>query len=192
MKNRSIRIIAYAGILAAIGIVLKTYLGIHFVELKNLSLAPVPIILGGIMFGPVVGGLIGAVVDVAGYLIKPAGGYLPPFTVTMILYGVIPSLFYFKTRAKNSFTIDKTKNTRAFVKLLLVVLLSVTVCSVILNTLWIAIFYGASIAALAPTRVISALVSWPAYTIIIFILIKYTARIVARQPDRNINGKKEK
>jgi len=177
MEKITIRTIAYAGLLAALGVVLKSFLGIPLTMfgglVKNISLAPVPVIFGGILFGPVAGGLIGVVVDVAGYFLKPWGGYIPLFTLTMALYGVIPALFYLK----------KKQAKPSFAKLLLVVLLAQTICSVILNTLWL-VLIGYAFEAIAVTRLVSAAVSWPVYTLLLFVLIKYGVKAIG-QPGQN-------
>ncbi|MDD5016031.1 MAG: folate family ECF transporter S component, partial [Atribacterota bacterium] len=50
-----------------------------------------PIILGGIVFGPLAGGIIGAFSDLLGYFINPIGAYMPHFTLTSALTGMIPA-----------------------------------------------------------------------------------------------------
>jgi len=51
-----------------------------------------PIILGGIIFGPLSGGVIGTFSDIIGYIINPLGVYMPHFTLTSALAGIIPAL----------------------------------------------------------------------------------------------------
>ena len=62
------------------------------VEGIRIGLGRLPIILGGIIFGPLAGGLIGAFSDLLGYFINPIGAYMPHFTLTSALTGIIPAL----------------------------------------------------------------------------------------------------
>lgn len=54
-----------------------------------------PIIMSGILFGPLVGGVVGIVSDLIGFLMNPMGGtYFPGFTISAALTGIIPGLIY--------------------------------------------------------------------------------------------------
>lgn len=51
-----------------------------------------PIIFAGILFGPWYGAVVGLLADIQGFFIHPSGPYLPHFTVTSGLTGLIPGL----------------------------------------------------------------------------------------------------
>lgn len=54
-----------------------------------------PIMISGMLFGPLVGGTVGVVADLIGFLLNPMGGtYFPGFTISAALTGVIPGLIY--------------------------------------------------------------------------------------------------
>lgn len=53
-----------------------------------------PIVLSGLIMGPVAGGIVGGVSDVVGYPLAPRAPYFPHFTLTAILAGVIPALIF--------------------------------------------------------------------------------------------------
>lgn len=54
-----------------------------------------PIMISGILFGPLVGGVVGLVADLIGFLLNPMGGtYFPGFTISAALTGIIPGLIY--------------------------------------------------------------------------------------------------
>ncbi|MGQ9631446.1 MAG: folate family ECF transporter S component [bacterium] len=82
---------------AALSIVLTRLLSIRIsiggIEGIRLGIGDLPIILAGVAFGPVAGGLVGAISDAIGYFINPQGPYVPHFTVIYALMGIIPGLF---------------------------------------------------------------------------------------------------
>ena len=84
------------GLLMALSILLTRLaslrIAIGSVEGIRIGLGKLPVILGGIIFGPLSGGLIGALSDIIGYFINPLGAYMPHFTLTSALSGMIPAL----------------------------------------------------------------------------------------------------
>ncbi len=56
-------------------------------------LGGLPLILSGYLMGPWVGGFIGGIVDIMGFLVKPPGPFHIGFTVTSILTAMIPAFF---------------------------------------------------------------------------------------------------
>lgn len=72
----------------------------------RLSLGNVPIILGGILLGPIYGVIIGFGADIIGANLFPSGTFLVFPLISSILYGLIPGLFFMllkKIRTKNKF-----------------------------------------------------------------------------------------
>ena len=84
------------GFLIALSIILTRIASLRIaiggVEGIRIGLGGLPIILGGIIFGPLAGGIIGAFSDLLGYFINPIGVYMPHFTLTSALTGIIPAL----------------------------------------------------------------------------------------------------
>ncbi len=58
----------------------------------RLSFGESPIMVAGILFGPLVGGLSGLAADIVGVIINPQGSFFPGFTLSSILWGVVPGL----------------------------------------------------------------------------------------------------
>ncbi|MGF7058734.1 folate family ECF transporter S component [Brassicibacter mesophilus] len=65
----------------------------------------IPLAVTGILFGPLAGGLSGAVADILGVIINPQGAFFPGFTLSSILWGVIPGIIY-KLIRKRMFRIN--------------------------------------------------------------------------------------
>lgn len=85
--------------LVAVSIVLARILGFiipvaGFPALK-INFSTIPLILAGILYGPIAGFLAGAISDIIGYMINPQGGmFFPGFTLSAALTGMIPGLVY--------------------------------------------------------------------------------------------------
>ncbi|HQD42138.1 MAG TPA: folate family ECF transporter S component, partial [Bacillota bacterium] len=51
------------------------------VEGIRIGFGDLPVILAGMTFGPLSGGIVGALSDLTGYFINPMGAYMPHFTL---------------------------------------------------------------------------------------------------------------
>jgi ECF transporter S component (folate family) len=103
---RIVRKITLAALLVAISIVLTRFFGIviplgGFPSL-SLDLGSVPIVLSGIVLGPIFGGIVGFSSDLVGFNINPRGGIFHfGFMLNAILTGVIPGLIFMFFKNKN-------------------------------------------------------------------------------------------
>ncbi|NLZ51585.1 MAG: folate family ECF transporter S component [Thermoanaerobacteraceae bacterium] len=88
MKKLNTKTIVVSGFLIALNIVLSRMLIIPGL----INFGGFPIIFGGIVFGPMVGGIVGAVGDVVSHILRPMGTFMPHFTLTSALTGVIPGI----------------------------------------------------------------------------------------------------
>ena len=125
-----------AAFLTAISIILTRFLSVMLPEVR-IGFGRAPIAIAGLLYGPLLGGISGAAVDLLGMLIYPSGAYHPGFTISSMLDGLIPGLFsiYFRNNPKlgEIFTLK-----RIFLVQLIVTILN----SIILNTLWLAQYLG--------------------------------------------------
>lgn len=111
------------------------------------------------MFGPVVGGIYGGVLDLLKFIAKPTGAFFPGFTFNAILAGVIyGSILY--------------KRPLSFKRVLAAHLIVVLVCNVYLNTLWLSMMSGKGMLALLPVRVLKNTIMWPIDSIIFYGIAK--------------------
>ncbi len=175
MKNFNVRTMIIMALLAALGAVFSAFLSVELnftgVKTVEISLTPLPIMLAGIFFGPLAGGIVGFVADTAGFFMGvQVGVYNPAFSITMALFGVIAGLFYLRSK-KNSIW----KATGA-------ALAAQIVCSVILNTLLVWAFYAVPLEVLIPPRLIGAAVELPLYAWLLMVLIDSLSPIVNKRP----------
>lgn len=105
-KRFTTRVLVACGLLASISIVLTRVFS-YTIPLAGLpalriGFGDIPVIISGILFGPIAGGLTGGVSDTLGFMLNPMGGpYIPGLTITAILRGVIPGLIYWLIQSKN-------------------------------------------------------------------------------------------
>lgn len=79
--------LAVCALLTALSVVLARLLTVIPSEVSRFSLEAVPILLAGLLFGPLPGGAAGFAADLIGCLFSPYG-YNPIFCLPPILYGV--------------------------------------------------------------------------------------------------------
>ena len=96
MKSRRV---AYLALFTVISILL-TRLGsiriaIFGVEGVRIGIGSLGIYMAAVFFGPLDGAIVGAVADLVGYWINPMGPYMPHFTITSALRGLIAGLVFF-------------------------------------------------------------------------------------------------
>lgn len=92
-------VLVKAGLLAGLSIVMTRAFSFMIplagLPALRIGFGSLPVIIAGILFGPLVGGAVGMVADLIGFIINPMGGaYFPGFTVSAALNGVIPGLVY--------------------------------------------------------------------------------------------------
>lgn len=102
MTNKDrLRIITYVGMLIAIGIILSEVLAISYPSQANtvfrFSIGYMPIIIVGLLFGPIYGAIAGGIQDVLGFFLFGGGYFQIGYTLNAVLYGLIPGLLFRKT-----------------------------------------------------------------------------------------------
>lgn len=172
----NLRTLIVMALLAALGAVFSAFLSIELApagfKVVEISLTPVPVMLAGMLFGPLAGGLVGYVADTAGFFMGVQhGAYNPAFSVTMALFGVIAGLFYMKSQKNSIWRVTSMTITAQ------------VVCSVILNTALLCIFYPKvfTLSVILPTRALSALIELPLYAWLLMVLAEALRPIVGRR-----------
>lgn len=161
MKTQKIttKTLVYGAILVALNIVITRLLSIN-VGVVRIGFNFVPVVLGSVMFGPIIGAVLAVVADVLGMLMS---GGLPwlGFCVNQALYGFTYGVFFYKRK----------ENTRA---LLVCVVFQAILIDAILGALWYKLHAGAPFFASLGARSIDALVMIP----VKFVVIKYMLKLV--------------
>lgn len=170
MQRTRTRKLIFGALLTALAVVLKSFLGIPVTMfggfIKDINFSAGIVMYAGIALGPVYGGIVGALTDILCSIIRPMGAYMPLFTLTSALMGILPALFFLKKQRYN------------FWRTLLSVTTAQLVCSFCFNTL-ILIMLGMPW-GVAWFRSISAFVLIPVHTAVIFALLKATEKFLAQ------------
>lgn len=170
-KKLSTRRLLLLALFAAISIVLTRFLSFYLpivaVNTVRISLGNIPIVMAGLLLGPVAGAATGIVADVVGTTMFSAFGYFPGFTLSAALVGFLPGVLrlYFKNP-------DKYSN------ILAIVFITEVVTSMCLNTLWVSMLSHANYFVLLAPRVGITLVMMLIYSWIIHILLKRLKTVI--------------
>lgn len=165
--NISTRKMVYLSFMIALSVILTRILSIRIaiggVEGIRIGFGGLPIIFVGIVFGPLAGGLVGAIADIIGYVINPMGAYMPHFTLTSFLTGFIPGIiiYYFFGMRKNLLT------------LLLAIAVGQTISSVIMVPFFLQNLFGIPLQATLLPRIIGQAIHIPVYAYLVNMLLSY-------------------
>ncbi len=161
----SLRTVIMCGLLAAIAVILGYMTTINIGPYIKIGFSGIPNRVVDFLFGPVVGGVFGGMLDILKFIIKPDGTFFPGFTFDAMLGGVIYGAFLYR---------KKVKLWRVALACLLVKL--IVNCG--FNTLWISMLYGKGFLVLLPARLLKNLVMWPVDTAIFMVTLTAVERTV--------------
>lgn len=159
------RVLAAAGMLSAIAIVLGFY-KIPLTELIELRFQSLPVAVAGYLFGPVCAGIVGFVADIGGYLIRPTGPFFPGITLSSVISGVIFGLILHDRKP----TVQRIFAAEAVYTL---------ICGILLNSLWLSILYGHGVIAVMTARLAKELVMIPINTLMLAAVMQPVKRFGA-------------
>jgi len=152
--------LVFVGLLIAMEVIFSRFLAFQTPILK-IGFEFIPVAFAGIMFGPFIGGVTGALADIIGMMIFPTGGsYFPGFTLSAFIGGAVYGLFLHK-KPVTLFNVAKS------------VVIIVFLVNIGLNTLWVSMLTGKAVSVLIIPRVYKNLIMLPIQTITIQLLWKY-------------------
>lgn len=137
--------ITVTAILAATALILNRFLSFNVWNM-SIGLSFVPVLICGLLFGPIMGGVCGALADFVGALLFPFGPYFVGFTVTAFLSGIflgMPSLFAKKVKKPLVFALYCFG----------FFLINEVICTLTLNSLWIELLYSGEFLPILITRI---------------------------------------
>ena len=130
------RTLTTLAMLIAIEVILSRFLSINAWNIK-IGFGFVPVVIAAILYGPLAGGIVGALSDF------PIGTYFPGFTLTSFLMGMIFGLFLYKKQG--------------WLQGLAAVGINQFILGLFLNTFWISVLYGSPYVPLLATRVFQSI-----------------------------------
>lgn len=147
---------------------LSFYIPIFGANAVRAGLGHVPIILSGILFGPVAGAMVGVVGDVLGTLLFSPFPYFPGFTLSAALIGLIAGLLT---------KLLEKQQLMSFAQMLGLVYAAEIPASVLMNTKFVSMISGVPYTYLLLPRIASTAILAIGYSIVLFLLYKQLSKL---------------
>lgn len=93
IKRLTSRELCTLAMLLSIAVILGIFFTLRIGEGIKIPTKFLPIALSGMLFGPLWGGLTGAIADLLAYIVNPVGALMPQITLVEFLYGFTYGLF---------------------------------------------------------------------------------------------------
>lgn len=155
---KSIRTIALCGLFAALAFILESF-SIQVTNYIKIGFSGIPNEMVDFLFGPVVGSIFSAVMDVLKLAVHPTGPWFFGYTLNAFLAGLIYGVFLYK------------KPIRLW-RILAAKFLVAMIINVVLGTIWNCMLLGNAFWVIVPSRFIKNLVMWPINSLILYMLLK--------------------
>jgi len=159
---KQVKTVTVCAMLGAVAIVLGS-LSIELGSTLRIGFSGIPNELASMLFGPVVGGIMGGIGDILKFLIKPTGPYFFGYTLNAILGPVIYGIFFYHRPIQ----LGRVVAAKITVALLV---------NLLLGTWWLTILYGKGFLAILPARFIKQVVSVPIDSVIFYVIAKTLER----------------
>ena len=164
---KDIKVVVFCGMMAALAVALSLVATVNIGQYIRVGFSGLPNRVVDDLFGPSVGVVFGAALDILKYIIKPTGPYFPGFTLTSAMGSVIfGSILY-----RRKLTIQRVLMAEILIKV---------VCNIILNSIWLKLLYGQALLALLPGRLLSNAVMLPIDTALCYAVLRFVRPAAVR------------
>lgn len=163
--QKHLRTITLVGVMTALSVLLARFVPLVSTPTIRVTLGSVPIMLTGIVCGPLAGALCGAVSDIIGCILSGYPPYLP-LTLSPVLVGILPGVLLRLLR--------KTPLGKRFLlpNVCIALLVTMLLTSVIWTPLCLHWMTGANVLALIGARVPFNLLQTAVEIVVIYLLLK--------------------
>jgi ECF transporter S component (folate family) len=160
-----LRTLAACAMLLALGAALDYFGSFYLSGTLKISSTFIAIAAAGYLFGAIPAMVVGGVLDVLMWLIKPAGVFFPGYTLSAELGGLIFGLCLYNRKDKALLFMAP------FSKLLINLFVNLG-----LNTYWSALFTGKGYLALLPARALKNALLWPVESALLIAVLLFLSR----------------
>ena len=163
-KLRDTKTLTLAAMLTAIGIILG-FFKLPINQLIEIRFGALPIAMAGMMLGPIPAAVVGALVDIGGYLVKPTGPFFPGFTISGIVSGIIFGLMLHGKKC-------------TLPRIFAAQVVHTFIVGTIMNSYWLSLLYlkNGYLAAIV-TRLPKELIMIPVYTVIMYAVLNSLEKV---------------
>jgi ECF transporter S component (folate family) len=155
---KDIKKLTMAAMLLAVSVILS-FFKVPVTNLIEIRFNSLPIAAAGYLFGPVIGGLVGMLADILGYIVKPTGPFFPGFTISSTVTGVIYGMMLWRREVR-------------LPRLALAEAIQTAVVSIFLNSYFLSILYGSGFFVVLSARLLKSLVMYPVNLLLLYSLMK--------------------
>ena len=159
-KLRSVKTLVICALFTALSIIFGKFLNIPVGETIRFSFENTPLFLSGILFGPIISGMVAFVSDILGSILR--GYAINPVITLGAVFTSVTGAFLFKL----------FKNLPVFLRLFLSVSIAHILGSVIIKTIGLSLYTGTSFMVLLPMRAINYSIMIIIDTLVLFFLLK--------------------
>lgn len=161
---KNVQVLTIASLLTAMNSILGLF-SIVIGDFIRISFSFLAMALAGMLYGPVVSGILGGLGDLINYMLRPTGPYFPGFTFNAVLSGVIYGLCLYQKPISLK---------RIFAAKLIIVI----IVDLILTTTWLCILYGQGFMVLLPLRALKAVIMLPVETAMLYFVASRVTSIL--------------
>ncbi len=155
---KDVKVLTAAALLVAIATVLS-FFSVPVNEFIQIRFKFLPIAASGMLFGPAIGGLVGLLADITGYIVKPTGAFFPGYTISTMVSGIIFGAMLYKKKL----TIPRVIMTS---------LVYTVVVSLILNPINSMILYKTPLWVVLAEKLPATAVMFPINTCLLYFVLK--------------------
>ena len=165
-RINSAKDICVLALLIAISVLLAIYGTIRIGSGIKITLKFISVFITAAIFGPVWGGIVGALSDIIAFMINPVGGmFLPQITMVEFLYGFTYGLVFFGMGSWQGF--------KTMLRIILCVIFHIVVLNLCLTSYLLMPLMKMSFNNLVIMRAVSALVSMAIQLVVLSFISKY-------------------
>ena len=157
MNKGSLQRLTISAMLLAISVILGLF-KIPLSQVSEIRLQFLPVAMDGMLFGPLYGGIVGALSDILSYIVRPTGPFFPGFTISAAVQGVIYGLFLRRSSGMGRIIIAQAVDS--------------IIVSLILVPVWLMMLYGNAFIPLFIARLPKVLIMFPINTILLAAVLK--------------------
>lgn len=176
-----VRTITMSAMFIAMGVILS-FVKIPLSNVTEITLTGLPIAAGAYMFGPGIGFVIGALVDLCGFFAAPKGMYFPGFTLSTGLIGMIYGLILYRKwwqKKEGSADLLQTGSKGLLIRVILAHFLKTLLISLCLNILWLSMYFGMDFKTVFLLSLPKELINFP---IEVFLIYSVVSLLMKLQP----------
>ena len=176
----AIQTLTISALLVAMGVVLSMF-RFPLSTVTEITLTGLPIAAGGYLCGPWIGLIIGALVDIVGFILAPKGAFFPGFTISSALTGMFYGIFLYRKwwdmKGRSAGLLHDGIRGLA-VRVIASHLMKTLLISLMLNCFWLSIFYGMSFKAVFLASIPKEAINFPIEAFLIFSIVQILRRIL--------------